>query len=94
MTLGYTSGPGYGNQWNETSGSRINLSKIDISAIRFTSPTTFPDDYASHCGEDVSVYAIGPWSHLFHGISEQSTIPYKLAYASCIGGDELMNACN
>ncbi|CAF4539101.1 unnamed protein product, partial [Rotaria magnacalcarata] len=39
----------------------------------------------THGGEDVPVYAQGPWSHLFIGTMEQSTIAHKMAYAACWG---------
>lgn len=27
----------------------------------------------------------GPWSHLFTGVYEQSTLPYMMGFASCLG---------
>lgn len=48
--------------------------------------------YETHGGEDVAIFARGPYSHLFTGVLEQNTIPHFMAYASCIG-DEL-TACN
>lgn len=36
-------------------------------------------------GEDVGVYANGPWSHLFQGNYEQNIIPIAMAYAAKIG---------
>jgi alkaline phosphatase len=39
----------------------------------------------THGGEDVPVYAQGPWSHLFIGTMEQHTIAHKMAYAACWG---------
>lgn len=38
-----------------------------------------------HSGEDVPVYAAGPWAHLFTGAVEQSYLPHALSYAACIG---------
>lgn len=46
----------------------------------------------THGGDDVAVYASGPWAHIFSGNYEQSVIPYMAAYASCIGTD-ILNAC-
>ncbi|XP_028968256.1 alkaline phosphatase [Galendromus occidentalis] len=37
-----------------------------------------------HGGEDVAVYAKGPWAHLFTGSHENTYIPIALAYAACI----------
>lgn len=33
----------------------------------FLYPTTVPLDYETHGGDDVAVFSIGPWSHLFTG---------------------------
>lgn len=37
----------------------------------------------THGGEDVGVYAIGPYSHLFRGTFEQNYIAHVIAYAAC-----------
>ena len=29
----------------------------------------------THGGEDLGIYAIGPWSHLFQGTVEENTFP-------------------
>ena len=42
----------------------------------------------THAGEDVLIYANGPWAHLFHGLHEQSYIPHVIKYAACIGSDQ------
>lgn len=39
----------------------------------------------THGGDDVGVYASGPWSHLFIGTYEQSNIPVAMAFAAKIG---------
>lgn len=39
----------------------------------------------THGGEDVAVYARGPWAHLFSGNYEQALIPHAMAYAARIG---------
>ncbi|XP_028966835.1 alkaline phosphatase-like [Galendromus occidentalis] len=38
-----------------------------------------------HSAEDVPVFAVGPWAHLFTGSVEQSYLPHALSYAACIG---------
>lgn len=50
-----------------------------------TFPATAPLESATHGGEDVAVFASGPWSHLFTGVYEQNTIPHMMAYAACVG---------
>lgn len=39
----------------------------------------------THGGEEVAVYATGPWAHLFSGVHDQSYIPHVMAYAACVG---------
>ena len=40
---------------------------------------------AAHSGEDVPVYARGPFSELLSGHFEQSFISQVMMYASCVG---------
>lgn len=42
-------------------------------------------------GEDVAIFASGPWSHLLNCVMEQNVIPHIMAYASCIG--DKLTAC-
>ena len=35
----------------------------------------------THGGEDVALYAIGPWSHLVGGVLEQNAIFHVMTYA-------------
>lgn len=44
-----------------------------------------PKKDETHGGDDVAVYASGPWSHLFTGNYEQNYIPFAEAYAAQIG---------
>lgn len=48
-------------------------------------PSTVPLSETTHGGDDVAVYATGPWSHLFTGTYEQNFIAHAMRYASCIG---------
>lgn len=41
--------------------------------------------WETHGGEDVGVFAIGPWAHLFVGNYEQNFIPYAISYAAQMG---------
>lgn len=41
-------------------------------------------EWESHGGDDVAVFARGPWAHLFTGNFEQSYIPIAEAYAAQI----------
>ncbi|XP_077512097.1 alkaline phosphatase, tissue-nonspecific isozyme-like isoform X4 [Amblyomma americanum] len=62
-----------------------NMTLEETSHIDFEQQATFPLRVAAHGGEDVAVYAQGPWSHLFDGVHDQTYIPYVMAYAACIG---------
>lgn len=84
MTLSYANGPGYPIHTNPT-GGRIDVRTLDSTDRNFRFPGTVPLSTESHAGEDVGVWASGPWSHLFTGNYEQTFIPHAMAYAACIG---------
>ena len=44
-----------------------------------------PSSSETHGGEDVAVYAGGPFAHLFHTTHEQTHVAYVMAYSACIG---------
>lgn len=46
----------------------------------------------THGGDDVAIFARGPYAHLFAGVLEQNTIPHFMAYAACIGDG--LKACD
>lgn len=78
--LAYGNGPNYPSPRNATYLSTLNTNSTD-----YLSPAALPLAGESHGAEDVPVYARGPWSHLFVGTMEQSTIAHKMAYAACWG---------
>lgn len=84
FTLNYANGPSFNDHLVPDVGRR-DPSKMDSSGNDFRYPSGAPADYEAHGGEDVPVYASGPWSHLFTGTIEQSFIPHFMAYAACIG---------
>lgn len=51
----------------------------------YTFPKTVPMKLETHGGDDVGIFAYGPWAHLLTGVVEENVIPYVLAYASCVG---------
>ncbi|XP_004923692.2 membrane-bound alkaline phosphatase-like [Bombyx mandarina] len=81
-TLSYANGPGYKPHEKFL---RHNLMLDDINHLNFTYPSLVPIVRETHGGEDVAVYATGPWSHLFTGNYEQNYLPHAIAYAACIG---------
>lgn len=56
-----------------------------VGAHDYIYPAMVPKDYETHGGDDVAVFASGPWSHLFSGNYEQNFIPIAEAYAAKIG---------
>lgn len=55
-------------------------------------PSGVPLDSETHGGDDVAVFASGPWAHLFSGAYEQNFIPHAMGYAACIGDG--LTACS
>lgn len=53
--------------------------------MNYRYPGLYKTVVETHGGDDVLIYAKGPWSHLFEGVMEQNTIPHIMAYASCVG---------
>lgn len=53
--------------------------------MEYKYPGTFPLSAETHGGDDVAVFATGPWAHLFTGVMEQNVIPHLISFASCVG---------
>ncbi|XP_075150219.1 membrane-bound alkaline phosphatase-like [Haematobia irritans] len=71
-------------QYLDTKGKRLNLEELTWK-IDSRYPSYVNTFKGPHAGEDVSIYASGPFAHLFTGVMEQSSIPIIAAYAACIG---------
>lgn len=84
FTLNYANSPFAYNHIDKTTG-RIDSSTFDTSAWDFSYPGMALVDSETHGGEDVAVFASGPWEHLFTGTLEQNTLPHFMAYAACLG---------
>ncbi|KAI4455923.1 alkaline phosphatase [Holotrichia oblita] len=80
--LTYINGPGYRG---EEDGQRYDFAQNDLTDKDLKYPSLVPMDSATHSGEDVGIFASGPWSHLFVGFNEQNVIPHIMAFASCVG---------
>ncbi|GJQ75432.1 hypothetical protein Trydic_g12740 [Trypoxylus dichotomus] len=81
-TLSYANGPGYRK---EIDGKRPDSSGDVTSDKNYKFPATAPLEFETHGGDDVAIFARGPWSHLLTGVIEQNVIPHVMAYASCVG---------
>lgn len=86
-TLSYANGPGYENNIlkADLGQKRKNLKNINMKHKDYKFPTTVPLESETHGGDDVAVFASGPFAHLFTGVYEQNFIPHAMAYASCLG---------
>lgn len=92
LKLSYANGQGFDTYYNTNKNQRRNPSNIDRSSPDAFFPSTLPLESETHGGDDVAVFAVGPWSHLFTGAYEQNVLPHLMAYASCVGGGS--KACN
>ncbi len=91
-TLGYANGPGAlfpalpeGATEAEAAGVRPDPSTEDTKSIDYLQQATVPLASETHAGDDVVIYAWGPFAHLFSGTVEQNYIYHVLAHASRIG---------
>lgn len=93
--MSYANGLGFFNTYDEH-GKRKDLSTSDFTDPKLRYMSMVPMDDETHGGDDVGVYASGPWSHLFIGNYEQSSIPVAMAYAAQIGpyADDVNRNCN
>lgn len=87
-TLSYANGPGFfyhrrndSNNVNETWKQLDGDKNRDNIFYMHMAAQYLKDD--THGGEDVGVYAIGPYSQLFRGTFEQNYIAHVIAYAAC-----------
>ncbi|XP_068601826.1 alkaline phosphatase, tissue-nonspecific isozyme [Brachionichthys hirsutus] len=82
-TLMYGNGPGH----VVINGSRPDIRRVDTKTKDYIQLSAVPTESATHSGEDVTVLARGPMSHLFQGVQEQNYIAHAMAYAACVGAD-------
>ncbi|XP_011870248.1 PREDICTED: alkaline phosphatase 4-like isoform X2 [Vollenhovia emeryi] len=88
-TLSYANGPGfYYHRRNDSNNVNETWRRLEDDTTR-GEPfyRHFAGKYLkdeSHGGEDVGVYALGPYSHLFRGTFEQNYIAHAVAYAACL----------
>ncbi|XP_017103279.2 membrane-bound alkaline phosphatase-like [Drosophila bipectinata] len=90
MVLSYANGPSYENFYDTVTKERKDPTTVVKGEHDDEFPSGVPIDMDSHGGDDVPVFALGPWSNLFTGVYEQSTIPHLMAYASCLGDGHTM----
>ncbi|GLV40785.1 Alkaline phosphatase 1 [Carabus blaptoides fortunei] len=89
-TLSYANGPGFHKP--DVDGSRHNISNDNMGDKNYEFPSLAPLNSETHGGDDVGIFASGPWAHLLVGVLEQNVIAHVIAYASCVGSG--MTACD
>ena len=67
----------------EKSVHKVRIFVLEATHYRF--PAVAPLGSETHGGDDVAVFARGPYAHLFSGTIEQNVIPHLMSYASCVG---------
>lgn len=87
-TLSYGTGPGYKPSKDDR---RHDVSKDDLTSNDYGYPAIAPLLSATHGGDDVGIFASGPWSHLITSVVEQNLIAHVINFASCTG--ERTTAC-
>lgn len=87
-TLGYANGPGYADNLpmakrddGKANAGRHLHSKVDTRQVDYYQETLVPLASETHGGEDVAIFAGGPWAHLFHGTHEQHYIYHVMRHA-------------
>ncbi|XP_077989296.1 alkaline phosphatase-like [Glandiceps talaboti] len=95
-TIGYANGPS--GEWVLQSirdnGNRPNLTEVDTEAKGFQQQALVHVDSERHGGEDISLHADGPYSHLFQGVYEQSYIAHVIKYAACLAEYKDRHGCD
>lgn len=66
--------------------------EVDTTADDYQQTSAIPLKSETHGGEDVAIYARGPWAHLIHGVHEQHYIYHVMSLASCVGTQK--NKCS
>jgi alkaline phosphatase len=92
-TVGYANGPGHAagvaiTERERKGGTpgRADLTDVDTTHRDFYQEALVPHYSETHGGEDVAIYAAGPWAHLIHGVQEQNFIYQVMRHA--LGLDE------
>ena len=67
------------------SGSRPDLTQEEVLDPDYVQQALIPKSSESHSGEDVAVYAKGPWAHLFDSTIEQNVIFHVMHHAITAG---------
>ena len=94
FTLSYANGDTY-NDYNTASilnpgeATRVNpeniIESMDGDYLNLGYPAGTPGIVSTHAGDDVAIFAKGPFAQMFHTVHEQTHIANVMMYASCLG---------
>jgi alkaline phosphatase len=82
-TIGFANGPG-GVDLAKAPDGRPTISMEEATAPDFLQQSLVPLESETHGGEDLGIYAIGPWAHLFQGTVEENYTFHVMDFASKI----------
>jgi len=106
FVIGYGNGPGFDDYLDVNSTTQCERKKPSamkdeyevqngtIPDIKRTWPTAQQTDSETHAGEDVPIFASGPWAHLLTGVNEQTLVADVAEFALCIGNYEQEKHCS
>ena len=88
--LTYANGPGFGPYLSTADDGSVTRDRLwDLNSTSLPADTVYPSagwkKSATHGGEDVPIYAVGPMAHLFHTTHDQTHVANVMAYSACIG---------
>jgi len=101
--LSYANGPGFkklrvkdnsnSSDWEAITRAG-DLQQGETATHSFIFPGAVPTKKETHGGDDVGIWAVGPWAHLFHGVHEQTFVGHVMSLAGCIGPHRDHVTCN
>ena len=66
---------------NDYTGARPELDQETATDLDYVQQALIPKSSETHSGEDVAIYAKGPWAHLVDGTIEQNVIFHVMNHA-------------
>ncbi|WKY06680.1 hypothetical protein Q1695_006678 [Nippostrongylus brasiliensis] len=78
----FATGPGYRGGFAK---SQING---NLNDLHYRQPSAIKMKFGYHGGEDVGIWADGPYAHLFSGTIENTEVAYTIKYLLCLGRTE------
>ncbi len=75
---------GPGAAMNKTRANVNTMTENQLLDKDFQQQALIPIGWATHAGDDVAVYANGPFSYLFHSTVDNTYISQAMKYALCV----------